>query len=61
MLPLTIAPAQATDERHRPLAFVEVGGTADATDGDDGPAPSLPAAHSAPAEPGWNLWGDPDS
>jgi hypothetical protein len=58
--PLTIAPAQAIDEPHRPLAFVEVGSAADPNVGEDGPAPSLPGARSAPTEPGWNLWGDPD-
>jgi hypothetical protein len=58
--PLTIAPAHATDERHRPLAFVEVDTAADRAESGDAPTPSVPGAVSAPAEPAWNLWGDSD-
>ena len=63
--PLTIAPAQAGDERRRPLAFVEVDTATDPAVSGEGPAPSAAGALTAPAEPGrtepgWNLWGDPD-
>ena len=63
--PLTIAPVQASDERQRPLAFVEVDTERDPAISGEGPAPSTAGALTAPAEPGrnepgWNLWGDPD-
>jgi hypothetical protein len=61
----TIAPAQAIDERRRPLAFIEVDTATGLAVSGERPAPSAPGALTAPAEPvrnepGWNLWGDPD-
>src|SRR5688572_6656424 len=46
--PLTIPPAQAIDERRRPLAFVEVDTGVGPTDSGSGPTPSVPGAVSAP-------------
>jgi hypothetical protein len=63
--PLTIAPARASDDDRRPLAFVEVtpvtepSGDADAL---ETPAGTTPAASPLPpvGEPRWSLWGDAD-
>jgi hypothetical protein len=60
MAPLAIQPAEPTDGREHPIAFVEVAdGSAMEATPVTGEPEGLPPGPILPAnEPGWSLWGD---